>query len=69
MSDLARHGLDPDTDTEVFVAALCLRCPKPVGGDLYLTHGIVLYAVFHLFSPPKDQRSILAMTSFSVSAL
>ena len=38
VNDLRRHGLDPDADREVFVAALGLGSPEPVGRDPDFAH-------------------------------
>ena len=46
--DLRGHGLDPDADREILVAAFGLRAPQAVGGDLHLAHRVVFDAVFHI---------------------
>ena len=48
--DLLRHALR--ADAEVFIAALRLRAPVPVGGHADLAHGIVLHTVFHCIPSP-----------------
>ena len=48
MGDFAGHGFDVHTDFEVFMAALGLGSPEPVGRDLDLAHGVVFDTVFHL---------------------
>ena len=48
VGNLPRHGLNPHADGEILVGPLGLRSPVPAGGDLYLAHGVVFNAVFHI---------------------
>lgn len=69
VNDLARHSFDTHTDTEVLGAALCLRRPVFVGGDLHLAHRIVFCSEFHHITEPFAQILICLMISLRQSAL